>query len=279
MRYIFTESQFKQIIKEAKEHTNDEIVDFNEIDLQHEFRKLNDLLFGGELYPIQMGWNKRRSAHGVVKAIRNNRTKEVTIKSLEISQFLAITYKHFKDVLAHEMIHVYWLQKHVNAKHDHRFKEQMHRINNMNLGFNVTVTADSSQFELSKETILKKKEFAFLITKVEGEAGSRLSIMSYSLYKSSGYRVAEIYEFLTKKKYGQVRCGFFLGDNPELQRHRVQKSLNSLSYSNISDQDADKFENGAKWLSNFVARSGDVTWDGPDIPNKKQQQPNNWFNI
>jgi hypothetical protein len=279
MRYIFTESQIRHIIKEAKEHTNDEIVDFNEIDLQHEFNKLNELLFAGELYPIEMKWNKRRSAHGLVKASKNKRTNIITIASLEISQFLAITYKHFKDVLAHEMIHVYWLQKHVNAGHDHRFIREMNRINDMGLGFHVTLTADSSQFELSQGTKQKKKELTFLIIKVAGESGSRLAVMGYNLYKSSGYRVSEIYEHLTQKgKYTEVHCQFYISDNPELQRHRVQKSLSNLSYANITDEEADKFTADTKWLAGFVARSGDVKWDGDDFPNRQEKKPD-WFNI
>jgi len=285
MRYIFTESQVRHIIKEAREHTNDEIVDFNEINLQYEFNKLNDLLFGGELYPIEMGWNKRRSAHGLVRAQKNKRTNIITIKSLEVSKFLAITYKHFKDVLAHEMIHVYWLQKHVNAGHDHRFKEQMHRINNMNLGFNVTVTADSSQFELSQDTKQKKKELVFFVNQVDNEEKKRVSVFGYGLYKADGETIGRIYNNLTKTgKYKEIRGEFYLGDNPELQRHRIQRSFgSSVSYENTDPQKVEELKQGAKLLSSFVATNGEITWDGEDVPTPggapAKPKVQNWFNI
>lgn len=273
MRYIITESHYKKLIKEAKEHTDDEIVEFNEIDLQHEYNKLNDLLFGGKLYPIEMLWNKRRSVHGSVTASINRRTKEITIKALKISQFLAITYKYFKDILAHEMIHVYWLQHNINAKHDYRFVQQMNRINGMGLGFNVSIKGDSSKFELSKETLAKKKQLVVLVTKVEGESTSRLSVMGLNLYKTKGYRISDIYETLTysgkeQSKYGEVLCDFYLSDNPELQRYPVQKSLYNLRFHNMPDEKAANLVDGAKWLAGFVARSGDSKWDGTDFPSR-----------
>ena len=255
------------IINEAREYADDEIVDFNEINLQHEFNKLNELLFNNELYPIEMMWNRTRSAHGQVKAQKFRRTGEIVIKSLSISKFLAITYKHFKDVLAHEMIHIYWLQKHINAGHDYRFIREMDRINAMGLGFNVTLKADSSQFELSKETKEKKRNLVFFITKVDNEEGSRISVIGYNLYKTKGYRVSKIYEFLTEKgKYHEVNCDFYISDNPELLRYTIQKNLNNLGYLNISDQDAKQYEEGSKWLAGFVARSGESTWEGDDLP-------------
>jgi hypothetical protein len=271
MRYIITESQLKHILKEAKEHTDNEIIDFNEVDLQHEFNKLNDLLFNGELEPIEMIWNRRKGSHGMVKAFRRRSTGQITVTSLGISKFLAITYKHFKDVLAHEMIHVYWLQKNVNAGHDHRFISQMNRINNMNLGFNVTLKGDGSQFELSKETTKKIKPLVVLITKINNE--NRLSLMSLNLYMSSGYRVSKIYDFLTnnvsdkKAKYDEVIGNFYLSDTPELLRYSVQKNLNNISYTEESIEDINKLIGDGKWMASFVSRSGDSTWDGTELPN------------
>ena len=272
MRYLFTEDQIRVIIKEAKEHTDDEIVDSNEIDLQHEFNKLNTLLFGGELYPIHMEWNRTRSAHGQVKAQRLRSTGEITIKSLSISKFLDITYKHFKDVLAHEMIHVYWLQKHINAGHDYRFIREMNRINNMGLGFNVTVKADSSQFGLSKEVLAKKKELVFVLMKVDNESETRVAVTTYNAFKKTGYRVGVIYKNLTKSgKYKNVTGKFYIGDNPELQRHPIQRTFNSISYENIKDDVATSYTEGARELSSFTASSGELEWKGSDIPTKPQE--------
>lgn len=268
MHYVITEAQLKVLLREAKEHTNDEIVDFNEINLQYEFDKLNDLLFNGELYPIEMLWNKKKSAHGTVKATMNRKTNEITLKTLSISKFLAITYKHFKDVLAHEMIHVYWLQKNVNAGHDYRFLQQMDRINGMGLGFNVTVKADSSQFELSNETKAKKKELVFFANKVDGEEKIRVSVFGYNLYKEDADTVGRIYKNLTTTgKYKEIRGEFYLGNNPELQRHPIQRSFgSSLSYENLDPSKVEQYKQGARLLSSFVAKGGDITWEGEDLP-------------
>jgi hypothetical protein len=274
MRYLFTESQLKHIVRESKEHADDEVIDFNEINLQHEFDKLNDLLFNGELYPIDLMWNRTRSAHGQVKAQKYRSTGKIVIKSLSISKFLAITYRHFKNVLAHEMIHVSLLQKNINAGHDYRFVREMDRINNMNLGFNVTIKADSSAFELSKEVMNKRRKLVVLVTRVDNEDGKRVSVMGVNLYKSSGYRVTKIYEYLTntasgkRPKYNEVNGDFYYSDNPELQRYSVQKSLSNLSYTNSTDEEVNKLIEDAEWIAGFVTRSGDSTWDGPELPNQ-----------
>jgi hypothetical protein len=271
MRYIITESQLKHILKEAREYTDNEIIDFNEVDLQHEFNKLNDLLFNGELEPIEMLWNRTRGAHGMVKAFKRRSTGQITITSLSISKFLAITYKHFKDVLAHEMIHIYWLQKNVNAGHDYRFINQMNRINSMNLGFNVTLKGDGSQFELSKETTKKIKPLVVLITKIGNDY--RLSLMSLNLYMNSGYRVSKIYDYLTnntsdkRAKYDEVIGDFYLSGNPELLRYSVQKKLNNISYVDVSAEEVNKLVGDEKWMAGFVSRSGESTWDGSELPN------------
>lgn len=287
MQYIITEAQLYKLIREAREHTNDEIVDFNEISLQHEFDKLNELLFSNELYPIEMEWNKRKAAHGVVKAQKDRRTGQITIKSLGISKFLAITYKHFKDVLAHEMIHVYWLQKHVNAGHDYRFLQQMERINNMGLGFNVTVTADSSQFELSNDVKAKQKELVVFINQVDNEKDKRVSVFGYKLFKDDGETVSRIYNNLTKTgKYNLITGEFYLSTNPELQRHRIQRSFgSSISYENVEPSKAAAYSEGAKLLCKFTANKGELTWEGDDLPTpggaprKPKKSKRNSFNF
>jgi hypothetical protein len=260
-------------INEAKEHTDDEIVDFNEIDLQQEYNKLNQLLFNGNLQPVTMLWNKRKGAHGVVKGTRNRSTGKITLKSLSMSQFLKVPYRFFKDVLAHEMVHVFWMQQDVNAKHGPLFVREMNRINSMGLGFNVSVRSDSSEtskFEMSQDVIKQGMELVFLLMKTDKD-DNMFSVMKYDAYKSQGYRIIDIYDYLVNKKpkYKFAEGEFFLSTNPRLQGSKIQRSFGSISYSRIDDAVANEIKKDAKFLCKFeINKSNDgPRLSGPDQPN------------
>ena len=265
-------------INEGREHTDDEIVDFNEIDLQQEYNKLNNLLFDGNLQPVTMLWNKRKGAHGVVKGTRNRATGKITLKSLSMSQFLKVPYKFFKDVLAHEMIHVFWMQQDVNAKHGPLFVREMNRINSMGLGFNVSVRSDSSEtskFEMSSDVVKQGMELVFLLMETDKEK-NMFSVMKYDAYKEQGYRIANIYNFLVNKKpkYRFATGEFFLSTNPKLQASKIQRSFGSISYIVIDDTIANDLKKDARFLSKFeVDKSPDSpNWSGPDEPNQEPRK-------
>jgi len=260
-------------INEGREHTDDEIVDFNEIDLQQEYNKLNQLLFKGNLQPVTMLWNKRKGAHGVVKGTRSRATGKITLKSLSMSQFLKVPYRFFKDVLAHEMIHVFWMQQDVNAKHGPLFVQQMNRINSMGLGFNVSVRSDSSEtskFEMSSDVVKEGMELVFLLMKTDKD-DNMFSVMKYDAYKSQGYRIINIYNYLINKKpkYRFADGEFFLSTNPRLQASKIQRSFGSISYSRIDNAVANELKQNAKFLCKFeINNSNDEPQlSGPDQPN------------
>ncbi len=261
-------------LSEAKEHTDDEIVDFNEIDLQQEYNKLNQLLFKGNLQPVTMLWDKRKRAHGVVKGTRSRATGKITLKSLSMSQFLKVPYRFFKDVLAHEMIHVFWMQQDVNAKHGPLFVQQMNRINSMGLGFNVSVRSDSSEtskFEMSQDVIKQGMELVFLLMKTDKD-DNMFSVMKYDAYKSQGYRIIDIYNYLVNKKpkYRFAEGEFFLSTNPRLQASKIQRSFGSISYSRINDEVANELTQNAKFLCKFEINNSN---DGPQLSGPDQPNP------
>jgi predicted SprT family Zn-dependent metalloprotease len=258
-------------INEAREHTNDEIVDFNEIDLQHEYNKLNQLLFNGNLQPVTMLWNKRKGAHGVVKGKRNRSTGKITLTSLSMSQFLKVPYKFFKDVLAHEMIHVFWMQQDVNAKHGPLFKQEMNRINSMGLGFNVSVRSDSSEtskFEVSQDAVRPGMQLVCLLMDTD-KSKNMLSVMKYDAYKKEAHNIIKIYDYLINEqpKYKFAEGEFLLSTNPRLQAKTIQRNFRSVSYTIVDDTLANEIKENAKFLSKFVINNDGPHVEGPDQPN------------
>jgi predicted SprT family Zn-dependent metalloprotease len=258
-------------INEAREHTNDEIVDFNEIDLQHEYNKLNQQLFNGNLQPVTMLWNKRKGAHGVVKGKRNRNTGKITLTSLSMSQFLKVPYKFFKDVLAHEMIHVFWMQQDVNAKHGPLFKQEMNRINSMGLGFNVSVTSDSSEtskFEVSQDAVKPGMQLVCLLMDTD-KSKNMLSVMKYDAYKKEAHNIIKIYDYLINEqpKYKFAEGEFLLSTNPKLQAKTIQRNFRRVSYAIVDDALANELKQNAKFLSKFVINNDGPHVEGPDQPN------------
>lgn len=245
-------------LSEAKQHTDDEIVDFDEIDLQDEYNKLNSLIFDGKLKPVDMIWNTRRASHGVVKAQRNRRTGEIMIKSLGMSKFLDIPYKVFKDTLAHEMIHVFLLQQGINDGHGYKFKSEMYRINSLGHGFNVSVTLDSSGFELSKNAQAKAKELVFYLVESNSKK-NMLVVVTPNVYQKDGHELEKLYgRLVVSRKYLWIKGEVFKSSDPNLMKYSQNRSFRSgVSYVPIEQDVADELKRNAEKIHSFSFDSKD----------------------
>lgn len=260
------------LLFEDKIHLDNEIVDFNQINLQKEFDKLNTILFNDFLEPVTLGFDKSKNAHGVVKATRNKLTGKIDIKSLTISKFYNIPYKVFKDTLAHEMIHVYLLQQGINAGHGYQFIKEMNRINSMGLGFNVTVT-NSTAFEVSPENVKSNYKLVFSITRPRPDK-MQLSVMTYDTYKKEAKKIGNLYSNLIKAgKFMDVAGEFYLSTSPALQSHTIQRKFErSLSFAMIDKNQYEQLIAGAKPLSKFNCTKLSCEWSGDDIPNEPEPE-------
>lgn len=264
--------KFMTLLNELKEHTDDEIVDFNEISLTNEFEKLNKLLFNNELQTPNMKWHSNKGDHGNVKATKNKMTGVIKIVALSMSKFLEIPYKFFKDVLAHEMIHTYWIQKgHFKEQHGPLFQREMHRINSLGLGFNVTIKGDSSNYKISQAVVKQGKEYVFCIIYSRHNSQIMLSVMSLPTYITEGRLISRIYENLTKKgKYKHIHGEFYMSTNPMLQKEKIQRSFaKSIGYTNITHEQYAELLKDAKDLAEFdiTQENPKAVWEGKNPPN------------
>lgn len=241
-----------QNIIEAKQHTDDEIVDFDEMDLQYEFDKLNGLLFGGSLKSVEMVWNTRRTAHGTVKFTRNRMTGEIKIRFLGISKFYDVPYKIFKDTLAHEMIHVYLIQNGTSDGHGPNFIREMNRINSKGMGFDVSVTRDSSKLEVSKHVQTKAKELVLVIVETDKQK-NMVAVTSKNIFQREGNKIEALYSRVMRSgKYNWVKGEFFLSKNPKLLKFPQQRSFdNKFSYMILNQEEVDELKADAVEIGSF----------------------------
>jgi len=266
------------IINEAKQHLDDEIVDFNQIDLRAEFNNLNSQLFGSQIKIVPMRWNTSKSAHGKVRARmtkRGNDIVKIETIDLTLSKFFDIPYKFFKDTLAHEMIHLYLLQQNINDNHGPKFIAEMDRINKMGLGFNINVR-NEIPFAVSQQNITKPKDLVFLMFKKSGDQNLNLSVMNYATYKKEGKLISDIFVYnVNKSKYSDVNGEFYRTSSPALLRYSIQRSFSrSLSSTRIDNELFVQLKTGAKLLSKFLVNKNGVSWEGPDLPDEPQKPQN-----
>lgn len=253
----------EMVISEVYEHTDDEIVTFQNIDLQHEYDKLNDLLFNGELPRVDLFWNSAKGAHGMVKSrwkstgFRGEK-KVSRILGLYLSKFFKIPYKMFKDTLAHEMIHVKNLKDMMDSDvtytrrdaHGYDFIREMNRINSMGLGFNVTVRAQET-FDVSDH--IKGRQLYLGILKINGaKNGVFIIAMTPSAFQQKEV-MENIFRYsIDKGKYIGVEIDYYKSDDPYFLKFKIQRNFNSnVSYKVANDADLQRIKEKSEFINSF----------------------------
>lgn len=248
----------EMIMSEAYEHTDDEIVTFESIDLQYEYDKLNQSLFNGELETVPLSWAKTKGKHGSVKFRAMNmggKARKVnSITGLFLSDFFKIPYKMFKDTLAHEMIHVKNLQDamrsnrviYTNEGHGLDFIREMNRINSIGLGFKISVTGEES-YDVADH--VKGKEMYIAVVMLKNRSKSETWIVGM---KESAYEERERIERFLSQKYDSVVINYYKTNNPYFSKFPAQINFNSIGYKDATDNDLQKVKELGQFLGNYT---------------------------
>jgi len=125
--------------------------------IQNQYDDLNNLLFDGKLekIPIKLEINKNSAAR-IISTKEGNQPEKLNY--LGISKYFKMKKSIFRDILAHEMIHVYMIQNHIKdygGYHGIIFKKMMDEINKK--GFNVTIVHTSHHSEINDLRVSKTK--------------------------------------------------------------------------------------------------------------------------
>lgn len=278
--FMYMNSNLRRIIREmimseAYEHTDDEIVTFDKIDLEYEFNKLNKLLFDGKLQIVPLKWSVSKGKHGFVSYTGSKATGRVDkINGLSMSKFFKIPYKMFKDTMAHEMIHVKNLQDDMRDGRPHRrqqahgyeFLKEADRINSMGLGFKITVTGEG-EFEVSDE--IKGKDIYFAILTLDGgsRAGAHILTMTPQAFREGRVALEKLFNgLISRGKYRGVSLDYYQTNSSYFMQFPLQRKLTGgVSYSTTKDES--EIEK-AKSLGTFVDR---VTL-GQETANKEKEE-------
>jgi hypothetical protein len=234
--------EINKFINEYKEYRDDEPIDPKEINLQHEYDKLNAQLFENGLSRVPMVWSTRKRALGHVKYKRNRVTQETVVEHLAMSNFYKMSYRIFKDVMAHEMIHVKLFfnkdQLRQSNPHGSYFLREADRINSMGLGFKITPTntdelviSDITRQNNARTLIaivlnLDEKYYIMTITPSMFANGTEMELLN------------KFFDYMTKRRrYRNAEVTFIETQNPEVLQAPLKRSFaRGISYIPLSDE-------------------------------------------
>ena len=241
-----------KIIKEEftnilNEMGNDDFIDPRTINLQEEYDKLNNSLFGGAIKgDVPLKWDNSRKHLGVVQSMRNRFSGEIKINHLAISNFYKLSYRQFKDTLAHEMIHVWQIFKFKSADHGWSFLGQAKRINDMNLGFNIT-TRNSEDIGVSdqQKAAMGNRTVIAIIFNIDGKYGYVCTTpATYEREKDALFNIIETF-VNRERRFGEVELTVVESNSPELAGSRIARTFQrGFSYSPLSDRLMEEILNG-----------------------------------
>jgi hypothetical protein len=270
----------KKIINEeinrliGEEYRDEDFVDPREINLQREYDKLNTQVFNNELSRVPMVWSTRKRALGHVKYKRNRMTGEMVVKYLAMSNFYKITYRIFKDVMAHEMIHVKLIfngeRRLQSNPHGRYFMREADRINLMGLGFKIT-PVNTDQMEVSDVT--KQNNTRTIIAIVLNLDGKYyIMTITPNMFANNAEMVLlnKFFDYMIRRgRYRNAEVTFIKTQNAEVLQAPLKRSFaRGISYIPLSDKLLEELLNdkvirtlqfGQTGVKQ-VAESGDSDW-------------------
>lgn len=229
--------ELNKFISEGREYADEDIVDTNDINLQHEYDKLNQQLFNNELPKVLLIWSNRKRALGHVRAMINRSTGDIKIKHLAMSAFYKTPYRLFKNTLAHEMIHVKTYsegKRDWSGSHGFVFLNEARRINDMGLGFTITAV-NAEEVAVSDRVKTNMKTLIGMIFNIDGNY--YLSVTTPNVFNAEADNVFNLFEKLVNRgKYRSVEITVVETKNPQLVSYRVARSYKrGFSYGKLSD--------------------------------------------
>ena len=221
------------------EYADEDIIDTKNINLQQEYDRLNQQLFGDALPKIPLQWSNRKTSLGHVNSIRNRYTGEAKIRHLALTAFYKTPYRVFKDTLAHEMIHVKQISSGERGSHGWSFIREANRINGMGLGYHITET-NTEKLDMSDRTKAnmagKGKTLIAMIFDIDGKY--YLNVTTPNVYQAESDFIFNLMERLVNRgKYGSIEVTVVESQNPALLTYRISRSFKrGYTYSPLNDE-------------------------------------------
>jgi hypothetical protein len=271
----------EELNKFINEYNDEDFVDNNKINLQEEYDKLNQELWGGKLPKVQLKFDSKKNGYGRVHGQIERFTRKIIINYLAISNMYKLTYRQFKNIMAHEQIHVWQMGvKNERGGHGWDFEREARRINGMGLGFNITARngEDIPVSDQAKATFSKKNLIA-LITNMDGTYA--ITLTTPSVYEKEKDQFFHIYDLAVNKfrRYNSVEITVIETSNPEIMGFPVARTFaRSVKSIPLSDRLLEQLLNDKIIKEVKIKRNVPMQVSEEIIPST-QQQGSEWEEI
>lgn len=203
-------------------------IDYENIDLKKEFDEINTRMFDGKVKPVTLRWMNSKNTIGLTSYTDDRKD----IRDVAISNYFKMTLQDFRNVLAHEMIHVYLEQQGIYEKDPHgpRFTRMRTDLNKRFPEYNIVKTENAADFEPSQHA--RVKQYGAAVISEKGDTVHSLVVFPAELVNNQ----AEVNNF---KDYMQKNVLFRLrqpakvvlckSSYPDLAKFKIKKSLTPRS--------------------------------------------------
>jgi predicted metallopeptidase len=212
-------------LREWRDRKNvNESMDRSGIDMQADWDRLNDMMFGGALRRVPLRWMTSKHRLGVMTYDGPG-----VIKYVGVSDFYDMSRQQYLDVLAHEMIHVWLEQSGVNERDAHgpRFLAKVRELNERFPDFDIKKSENAEGYSVTAGK--KSKEYGAVVFK----DGDKYSVVVADARAVSDERaVDDFIEGIRKhalRGFSRLEVKMYLSRNPELAKFKVKRSLSLKS--------------------------------------------------
>ena len=236
---LIIEEELNKFITEIGEYRDDEFIAVKDINLQNEYNKLNTQLFNNFLSKVHLEWSNRKSALGHVKYLTNRQSGEAKIEYLAMSSFYKVTYRQFKNVMAHEMIHVKIIEngdyRKESSSHGYYFLKEAERINSMGLGFKIT-PINTEVLAISDKAVENIKPLIGIILNFDGKY--YITTTTPIVYPTEQDNLTKLFNYLIKtRRYRNIEVTYVESKNPELLKVPLKRTFaRGILYKPLSDE-------------------------------------------
>jgi hypothetical protein len=176
---------------------------------------------------VPLKFDAKKNGYGRVNGMIERFTRKVIVHHLAISNMYSFTYRQFRNIMAHEQIHVYQMAvKQERGGHGWDFEREARRINGMGLGFNITARngEDIPVSDQAKQNFSKKKLIAMVLN-FDGQYS--LTLTTPSVYEREADQFFKIFDSAVNKfhKYSSVEITVIETSNPEVMGFPVARTF------------------------------------------------------
>jgi len=211
-----TDEQRNKVKSTNENYNNDDIINLKTFDFTTLFNTINKECFNSSLSIIPIKFSTSKSYTAQFVRPRYPKYDGTDKEYFVFSTLFEMTYKKLKNVLAHEMIHyyLYAIMDRDKSHHGYSFQNKMNSINNLNLGYIITLKDDEPS-NVSEENLNKKlQKKKFITYKIKGQNGySLINEITFIkdkanfLSKRTMYGVTDIKVYDTSSAHYKVLSG------------------------------------------------------------------------